>query len=86
MSAFRLSKQPQRTTSPKQFIGVCAVPILLSFVLYYHLQKNQPNRIMQPIGLIVADPEGAAPSLQYPPPKKTTNLGFCMLQKAPFKP
>ena len=43
-----LKKHPQRTTYPKQFIRVCGVPILLS-LLVYHLQKNQPNRIMQHI-------------------------------------
>ena len=47
--------------------------------------------IISPIELCnpsVADPEGAAPSLQFaPPPKKkeTTNLGFCMLQNVPFQ-
>ena len=54
------------------------MPILLSLV--YHLQKNM---IISPIELCnpsVADPEGAAPSLQYP-----TNSGFCMVQKAPFQ-
>ena len=43
------------------------MPILLSLV--YHLQKNM---IISPIELCnssVADPEGAAPSLHYPPKK-----------------
>ena len=60
------------------------MPILLFLV--YHLKKNM---IISPIELCnpsVADPAGAAPSLQYPPPKKNpTNLGFCMLQNAPFQ-
>ena len=46
--------------------------------------------IISPIELcntLVPDSEGAAPSFQYPPPpkKKTTNLGFYMLQKTPFQ-
>ena len=42
--------------------------------------------IISPIELCnssVADPEGATPFFQYPPPKKkTTKLGFYMFQKA----
>ena len=61
------------------------MPILLSLV--YHPKKNM---IISPIELCnpsVADSEGAAPSLQFPPPlpMKNTNLGFCMLQNAPFQ-
>ena len=68
-----LKKNTQRTIYPKQFIRVCAVPILLSLV--YHLQKNM---IIIPIELcnpLVADPE-------Y---QKNTNLGFYKLHKAPFQ-
>ena len=57
------------------------MPILLS--LLYHLQKNM---IISPIELCnpsVADPEGALPTLLYK--KKTTNLGFYILQKALFQ-
>ena len=81
-SMVKSKKHSQRTTSPKQFIRVCAVPIWLFLV--YHLQKNM---IISPIELCnpsVADPEGAAPSLRYHP-QETTNFGFCLLQKAPFK-
>ena len=66
VKAADLKKHPQRTTYPKQFIRDYAVPILL--ILVYHLQKNM---IISPIELCnpsVADPEGAAPSIQYPPP------------------
>ena len=81
-SIVKRNRHLQRTTSSKIFIRVCAIPILLPLV--YHLQKNM---IISPIELCnpsVADPEVAAPSLQYLT-KKPTNLGFCMLQKAPFQ-
>ena len=67
-----LEKHPQRTTYTKQFIRVCAVPILLSLV--HHLQKNM---IINPIELcnpsVVADPGGALPSVPPPPKKKNPN-------------